>query len=263
MKAEEIVGKIVNADSRLLVFDRDGTIVPYADHPDDAIMDQSLKETLIGLANCSNTKVAILSARSIKDLERDFSNGDPSPIILAGNYGLELRLADGSEIVEEKALCAIEELQSIRDGLLELANPYYGGILEDHRLSICLHWHKVAANKMDQFRAIVNGVKEDCKNVRFGVYPTSFEFFPDIDWTKGNGLELILSKSAEEAGCASDPFILFCGDTDSDEPAMKVANARGGISVRVGTDIKSTVAKCKFERPAQVGELLSQILNCY
>ncbi len=240
-----------------MVFDRDGTIVPYADHPDLAIMAESLKTIIKRLVKLPGVQIAILSARAIKALERDFQEDDR--VILAGNYGLELRLPDGSEFVEKRARKSIEELEQIRDKLVPLTSKNFGGILEDHRLSLCIHWHKVEPENIDEFRRKIHLIAEGVETVRLESFPTSFEFFPDINWTKGDGLDLISKKCGVDMD--SSCMTLFCGDTDSDEPAMERANERGGISVRVGNEPVSTVAKYKFERPAQVEELLSQILN--
>lgn len=254
---ERIARKVADSPRKLMVFDRDGTIVPYADHPDLAVMADSLKETIRALVAIPGIDVAILSARAIHALERDFGADDQ--VILAGNYGLELRLPDGSDFVEARARESIEELKDIKLRLESLTDERYKGILEDHRLSLCLHWHRVEEGVMDEFRRQVLAIAGGVKTVRLETYPTSFEFFPDMEWTKGDGLDLIAAKCGVNG--ASDCITLFCGDTDSDEPAMKRANERGGISVRVGTNPVSTAAKYKFERPAQVEELLSQILN--
>ncbi|HMO19435.1 MAG TPA: trehalose-phosphatase [Candidatus Melainabacteria bacterium] len=270
MNLDSIAQKVRSAARKLLVFDRDGTIVPYADHPDDAIMDEDLKASLISLASTPGIDVAILSARGIGDLERDFSNGHP--VILAGNYGLEMRMPDGSEFVEDRARACRGQLSKVYEELKVLEGEAYGGILENHGLSVCLHWHRVEPDKIEAFRRHVHAVAEGACGVALKSFPTSFEFFPDFSWDKGKGLELIYKKVAtDDESC----LVLFCGDTDSDEPAMDFANSMGGISIRVGYSdgdgaehegmrtrkIKKTLAVHRFESPVQVGELLSQILN--
>lgn len=270
MNLDSIAQKVRSAERKLLVFDRDGTIVPYADHPDDAVMDEDLKAALITLASTAGIDVAILSARGIGDLEKDFPN--EHPVILAGNYGLEMRMPDGSEFVEERARACKGELAKVCEELKVLGGEAYGGILENHGLSVCLHWHRVESDKREEFKRHVHAVAAKFCGVALKSFPTSFEFFPDFSWDKGKGLELIYKKVATDD---QSSLVLFCGDTDSDEPAMDFANSMGGISIRVGYSdgdgaeiegersrkIKTTFAVHRFESPAQVGELLSQILN--
>ena len=264
MNLDSIAQKVRSAARKLLVFDRDGTIVPYADHPDDAVMDEKLKATLISLASSPGMDVAILSARGINDLERDFSKGQP--VILAGNYGLEMRMPDGSEFVEARARSCKNELAEIYEKLKFLEGALFDGILENHGLSVCLHWHRVKPEKLEEFKAHVHSVAENLSGVALKSFPTSFEFFPEFSWDKGKGLELIYKEVVQgDQPC----LVLFCGDTDSDEPAMDFANRMEGISIRVGYSdgdgadrkIKSTLDNHRFESPVQVGELLSQILN--
>ncbi|MGD9680649.1 MAG: trehalose-phosphatase [Candidatus Obscuribacterales bacterium] len=253
---EQLLRDLSEREELFLAFDRDGTLVDYADHPDLAVMSEELKETLLALARLGGVEVAIVSARSIKALERDFDAGEP--ISLAGNYGLEVRLRDGSDIVEAAIADALPELRKVLDRLAPLANEDTGGIIEDHGMSICLHWHRVDKSKMPFVREQIQAIREDLDKVRLHDYPTSFEFIPDIDWSKADGLSVL----EDRLGLAEkDAYSLFFGDTDSDEPGFEWSHARGGSSVRVGSPKTASVAKYRLERPAQVGELLSRLLE--
>ncbi|MBK9144726.1 MAG: trehalose-phosphatase [Candidatus Melainabacteria bacterium] len=253
---EQLLKDLSERENLFLAFDRDGTLVDYADHPDLAVMSDELKETLRALARLSGIEIAIVSARSIRSLERDFDAGDG--VSLAGNYGLEVRLRDGSAIVEAAIAEAIPELETIVRRLAPLADEDTGGILEDHGLSICLHWHRIAESRMAFVREQIQAIREDLDKVRFQDYPTSFEFVPDIDWSKADGLR-VLERRLGLGG--KNVFSLFFGDTDSDEPGFEWSHSRGGSSVRVGSPKVASIAKYRLERPAQVGELLSRLLE--
>lgn len=253
---EQLLKDLSEREDLFLAFDRDGTLVDYADHPDLAVMSDGLKDTLLALARLSGIEIAIVSARSIEALERDFDVGDG--VSLAGNYGLEVRLRDGSAIVEATIAEAIPELKTILHRLAPLADEDTGGIIEDHGLSICLHWHRIHKTRMPYVREQIQAIREDLDKVRFHDYPTSFEFIPDIDWSKADGLRVLEHRLGLDE---KDVFSLFFGDTDSDEPGFEWSHARGGSSVRVGGSKVASIAKYRFERPAQVGELLSRLLE--
>ncbi|MBZ0188964.1 MAG: hypothetical protein K8F91_22155 [Candidatus Obscuribacterales bacterium] len=186
---EPVLRQLSGRNQLFLAFDRDGTLVPYADHPDKAVMDQDLKNVLAGLAGLPEVDVAIVSARSIKALERDFDSADK--INLAGNYGLEIRLGDGGDFMEPSVVEALPELKEIMRALQPLTAEATGGILEDHGLSLCLHWHKVDESRMSLVREVVESIKQSLSCVRFHSYPTSFEFIADVDWTKADGLSVL------------------------------------------------------------------------
>lgn len=254
MQNHNMLNEIPKTGPLLLVFDRDGTLVPYADHPDDAVMDESLKEVVLELVAKKDVQFALLSARSINDLKRDFDANQG--VFLSGNYGLELMLPNGEVIVHDAVSSLSSEIAKAKDRFIDISNQVEGSIFEDHSFSLCLHWHNVRKFDKARLDMEMGKLKGELVNLRLVSYPTSFEVFPDIDWSKGNGLQLICSNTPYR-----EQFVLFGGDTDSDEPAIEEANRQNGLSLRVGKDIQSTAAKYQFESPMQVKELLSQILN--
>lgn len=237
----------------LLAFDRDGTLVPYADHPDDAIFEDGMRNILIKLAKNIDLTVAIVSARSIASLEKDFSPQDG--LILAGNYGLEILFPDGRKHVEPAAIKAREEISKIKMELIPLEGKPIDAILDDHGLSLCLHWHRVPESKMKIIEDRISALEKKLSLVSLKKYPTSFEFFPQMEWSKAAGLERI----AESLKDTEKAFYMFVGDTESDECGFKWVNDRKGLSVRVTKEFVETAAQFSFERPEQVGQLLSRI----
>jgi trehalose-6-phosphatase len=59
-----------------LVFDRDGTLVPFADEPEDAVFSDSVRESLYRLAEQPGVSVGVLSARSTSKLRSDCRVGE-------------------------------------------------------------------------------------------------------------------------------------------------------------------------------------------
>jgi trehalose 6-phosphate synthase/phosphatase len=77
------------APTRTLFLDYDGTLVPLAARPADAVPTERVQEVLRGLAGGRGTRVVIISGRAWQDLERWF--GDVRGLWLAAEHGALLR----------------------------------------------------------------------------------------------------------------------------------------------------------------------------
>ena len=99
----EIDAALLSSDW-LIALDRDGTIVPYANRPEEATVDGKLRGLIADLCSGSGINVAIISARSTAQLRGDF---DSLGAILAGNYGLEVLFPDGKELIQPQAVKAV------------------------------------------------------------------------------------------------------------------------------------------------------------
>ncbi|PWU03160.1 MAG: trehalose-phosphatase [Candidatus Melainabacteria bacterium] len=242
--------------SLFLGLDRDGTLVPYDAIPEEAIMNSHTRELLIKLARLPNLHVAIVSARGSLRLKQDV---DTQEIILAGNYGLEMRHLPGDkEWVAPEALKAIPELRRLHAELQLIAKQFKGAILEDDYYSFCLHWHLVPENQREKLSQALQELKPELDTVYMRNLPTSYEFMPKMLWNKGLALEKIAS--LQQLSCEA-PYCVYMGDTDQDEPAFEWANNHGGSSVRVGTLNGKTKATYRLNQPADVIWFLEQLLE--
>src|SRR4051812_45301492 len=99
---ESIRPRVAEAERLLLFLDFDGTLAPIVAFPDDAAMPDSTRAVLAKMAASPACLVCLISGRSVDDLGR---RARISPLILAGNHGLEIH---GPEIayVEPGALAA-------------------------------------------------------------------------------------------------------------------------------------------------------------
>jgi trehalose 6-phosphate phosphatase len=246
------IDEALQVDDWLIALDRDGTLVPYANRPEEAVVTDELKSLIADLCARPGIKVAIISARSSAQLKGDF---DGAGAILAGNYGMEVLLADGTECIQPYALNAVPDLKEVRDELSEKLDLENGSILEDHGYSLCLHWHNVPISRRDEVHAAVLSTADSFPQLKFRRLPTSYEVLPNIPWDKGFGMSFIDSNiSANE-----EHVRFFAGDTESDTPAFEYVNDRGGISVRVGNDGELLRARFNLDSPQALHEVLEYI----
>ncbi len=239
-----------------IALDRDGTLVPYHSQPEQAIMPARTREVLNKLAQTPETTLAFVSARSVSLLQQDID----AKIILAGNYGMEILLANGQEIIAPAALRAAPELQRIAVLLETVMNHYPGCILDNHKYSLCLHWHLVADKDRDNLHQEINNIATRFDTTKVRTLPTSYEFLPNIDWNKGMALETI---SSHLPNSKAFYFWIYIGDSEQDEPAFNWVNSLNGYSLRVGLPKNQTCAKKCLARVSDTSQLLEQILDLY
>lgn len=237
-------------------FDRDGTLVPYADHPDEAFLDECVKLQLEKLSLLSNVTVAIISARSIAQLGRDMQ-GSADRLILAGNYGLEISFPDQSEFLHPDAVRYKSTLRKLKLELFKKLPPLGTVIIEDHGLSLCVHYHRAQAKERNDIIQAVSTFAKLYPELTFINLPTSFEIMPARNWNKGSALDIIESKFGFDH---DDWRLLYFGDSVSDEPAFSWINNRGGISVRIG-DAKTTESSMQMKSCSDLIGLLNMAIK--
>jgi len=89
LRPSEIHDAYVHADRRLLIFDYDGTLVPFARRPQQAVPPVSVLDLLNAMAADSKNRVVLISGRSPENLGRWF--GTVQGLWLVAEHGAELK----------------------------------------------------------------------------------------------------------------------------------------------------------------------------
>jgi trehalose 6-phosphate phosphatase len=248
------IGTQLSKRSLFAIFDRDGTLVPFNPNPDKAIFSALVKNLLKDLAACPRVIVAMLSARDLGQLRRDFDKQD---LIQAGNYGMEISFPDGQNFVNDTAALSRPRLSATKKKIEENMPLAAKTILEDHGLTLCLHWHLTPAEHLETVHRFVRQLEQSMPDLIFRDLPTSYEIWPPIKWDKACGLaemERILHINWQ------DWLPLYAGDSRSDEAAFKWINDRQGISLHVGAD-STSIAQFEIESPARMAEFLAELVK--
>ena len=254
---EARLNQLFHRKNWLLAFDRDGTLAPFTVDPAASKVPPETVRALGSLARLPNVHIAIVSARAIPFLQADF--GD-APLTLAGNYGMEILYADSSQRtlqVEDHHRTSIAEL---RDRLEHFLPPSARAILEDHELTICVHYHLTPPDMMPKLEEAVHKAFEQVAHLRIRRLQTSLEFMPDFDWHKGLGMSNVAEHFGLTGDTVHDTFFMFAGDSESDEPGFEYVLKRGGIAVRVG---KHWMGKPDYlcDNPDNTGHLIERLLK--
>jgi trehalose 6-phosphate synthase/phosphatase len=89
LRPPEIHDAYVHANRRLLIFDYDGTLVPFAQRPQQAVPPVAVLDLLNAMARDSKNRVVLISGRSAENLDRWF--GTVQGLWLVAEHGAELK----------------------------------------------------------------------------------------------------------------------------------------------------------------------------
>ena len=223
-----------------LFLDFDGTIVDIAPTPGSVDVPGDLPPLLAALREALGGAVAIVTGRPIEQIDGLLGAAVPA---VAGSHGVERRTADGAIVPPPFPR---SDLQVVRARLREFAAEHPGVLVEDKTYSLALHYRLVPTLRgacRDVLNAAIEGNMEGWQLVEG---KSVFEIRPRGS-TKGTAIEAFMGEA---------PFLgrtaVFCGDDVTDEDGFAVVNARGGVSVRVGSR-SATRAAVQVDT---VGELL-------
>jgi trehalose 6-phosphate phosphatase len=208
----------IRLDETAVFLDIDGTLLGFEPRPDDVVADEPLRDLLRQLQEKAGGALALVSGRTIADIDRIVS---PMVLPAAGTHGAELRFADGrreqvDSTILEDVRAAAEPFVAERPGLM----------LENKGASIALHYRNAPEREADIADFLRRVVTRDDLMVQHGKMVAEVK---SRSCDKGRAIERLL---------ATPPFLgrrpLFIGDDLTDEHGFEVANRRGGSSVKVG-----------------------------
>lgn len=239
--------------------DRDGTLVPLHPDPAKAVMSRQVAELVGALANLPGVEVGVVSARSVEHLLKDLGV-HAEKLFIGGNYGMEIKYPGGGKFIHADAEAAKSMLITAKKEMEALIAGGTPVLVEDHGLSLCLHWHLVEEKKLPGVSDLVKKLGDRFLNLHVRNLQTSYEVWPVSEWDKAKGLELI---EAQLRSKDKQPLFVFIGDSDGDEAAFDWVNKRGGISIRVDERAEKVKSCAKFhvDRPEDVHAFLESILT--
>lgn len=225
----EIAERIARAQNILLFLDFDGTLTPIVAHPDLAHLSHEVRETLRGLAQREDVRLAIISGRSLADVRARIGIAG---LIYAGNHGMEISGPD-LEFVEPQAASAREELQRFTHRLQSRLQHLSGVVVENKGLTASVHFRQTPPARHEELAQIVQAELGD-ENRRFKLTTGKmvYEIRPRVNWHKGFAARRI-SASAVRAGT----LVMCLGDDATDEDMFLALPE--AVSIKVGAAEKS------------------------
>lgn len=225
-------------DDWALFLDVDGTLLDFASHPEGVRVDAQLHDDLACLRERLHGAVALLSGRTLAQLDDLFDWNRHSA---AGLHGAQFRFADGRSS-DEDGLARVVALRALAESRIATMR---GVLLEDKQQALALHYRN--APKQREFveqlaRELLQRAGNDF-TLQHGNHVIELK---PAGTDKGRALAMLMDR---ESFRGRQPWML--GDDFTDEHAFEEVNARGGVSVIVGAR-RPTQANFALDDPGAV-----------
>ncbi len=241
--------------SLALLFDYDGTLVPFAPRPDLAAMDRETQQRLERLAQLPSVFLGVLSGRALGDLKQ---NVGLSGLYYAGTAGLELDLG-GGPIVHPESDRAAHLVTVVGERVQREVVAYHGAWVELKRLGLTVHYRSVDESRVAELRrAVRESVAPFSGALQVLDGPLAIEIVPDLGWTKSSALFRII-EIIQRTG-ARNVLPLCAGDAANDADILRAADALGGIAIGIGPRAPTT-ARYRLRGPLQLGDCLDTLAD--
>jgi len=230
-----------------LLLDIDGTILDLAPAPQEVWVPAELRNTLSRLEDLTGGALALVSGRSLRDIDLIFS---PLQLAAVGGHGAELRVTRGGATVTRA-----RELNAVLKRKLATLTELGPGILvEDKGYSLALHY-RLAPDKGDALRAAIQDVCATVPRGSVEILPGKLVFEIKIAGINKAGAVRELMKYPPFKGRKP----IFIGDDTTDEPVFPILSQFGGLGFSVGRVVADVNGH--FEKPESVRAWLSRIAN--
>jgi trehalose 6-phosphate phosphatase len=222
-----------------LFLDVDGTLLEIAATPDRVRVPASLRNTLKLCCDRERGALALLSGRSLEDLDELFS---PHVFPASGKHGLEVRLPSGTVVRPDIEPASLDGARRWL-GLLQGENR--GLLLEDKGVALAMHY-RLAPGQAAEVEIVMNELAAELDGafvVRQG--RCVYELMPR-GFDERSAIQLLMK---EQVFAGRTP--VFVGDDPCDEVGFQAVNEMGGHSIRVG-NLAETSARYRFSSVSTV-----------
>jgi trehalose 6-phosphate phosphatase len=229
----------IRGDDLALFLDVDGTLLEIAATPDRVRVPASLRNTLQLTFARERGALALLSGRSLAELDELFA---PCRFPASGKHGLEVRLPSGMVIRPAIDPAALDRA---RRWLGILRKEHRGLLLEDKGVALAMHF-RLAPRLEPEVERVMDALATELGEyfiLRRG--KCVLELMPR-DFSERSAIELFMQQR-EFAGRTP----VFVGDDPTDEVGFEAVNEMGGHTIRVG-NLEETAARYRFSSVSTV-----------
>jgi trehalose 6-phosphate phosphatase len=231
-----------------ILLDIDGTLLDLMPTPREVWVPPGLAKTLNRLLVRTNGALALVSGRSLNDIDLIFA---PDLFPAVGGHGAEMRIETDSEAVAAHAPPMDKELKR---RLAAIAKLSPGILLEDKGYSLALHY-RLAPHAEKAIYAAVSLIRADLPNAPIEVLPGKCVCeIKHSGFTKASGVRELMTR---EPFKGRRPF--FIGDDVTDESVFAIMPDLDGLAFSVGRRAKGVAGH--FDAPSDVREFLTHLLD--
>ena len=209
------------ADKRVAVsLDYDGTLTPIVDRLGDAVISESMREVVRGLARrCS---VCVVSGRDRAVVQQLMGVDD---LVVAGSHGFDIWSPAGGAIEREEGKGYAGLLEEVTGLVSDRVAAVRGALVEPKKSSVAVHYRLVDEREWPRIKAIVDAVLAAHPDaLRMTPGKMVYEIQPKLGWDKGSAVLYLL----EALGLDREGALpLYIGDDITDEDAFRALSGRG------------------------------------
>jgi trehalose 6-phosphate phosphatase len=243
----ELVGalrEIARVKRLLIALDFDGTLAPEVDEPEQARAIPEARAAVLALMELPNTRVALVSGRSLSSLEQVADL--PDDALLVGSHGIEIRLDHPGDTVSLDT-SELHQVSVLNEVLGEVADSFDQVWLETKPAGFALHTRLATDHnsRVAHLVALSEATAEiDNLTVRHGKDVLEFSVRGE---TKGDAIEHLRAYTSAGA-------VFYAGDDVTDEDAF-AALGPDDFGLKSGTG--ETQAAHRVAGPQQVAQVLA------
>ena len=231
-----------------ILLDIDGTLLDLAPTPREVWVPPGLARTLNGLLEKTAGALALVSGRSLNDIDLIFA---PEQFPAVGGHGAEMRISVDNESVATHAPPMDKELKR---RLAAIARLSPGILLEDKGYSLALHYRLAPHAEKAIYEAIAL-IRSDLPDAPIELMPGKCVY--EIKHSGFNKATGVLELMAHEPFRGRRP--IFIGDDVTDESVFALMPDLGGLAFSVGR--RAIGVADHFDEPRDVRQWLARLLD--
>jgi trehalose 6-phosphate phosphatase len=231
-----------------ILLDIDGTLLDLAPTPREVWVPPDLAKTLGRLLDRTAGALALVSGRSLNDIDLIFA---PELFPAVGGHGAETRIRADSDAAATRVPPMDKELKR---RLAAIAKLSPGILLEDKGYSLALHY-RLAPHAEKAIYEAVSLIRADLPNAPIEVLPgKSVCEIKHSGFTKATG---VLELMTHQPFKGRRP--IFIGDDVTDESVFAIMPDLGGLAFSVGRRAQGVAGH--FDEPHDVREWLAHLVD--
>src|ERR1700723_2878579 len=235
-------------DQTALLLDIDGTLLDLAPTPREVWVPPDLANTLGRLLTRTSGALALVSGRSLNDIDLIFA---PEQFPAVGGHGAEMRLSTDSEAVATHAPPMDKELKR---RLAAFAKLSPGILLEDKGYSLALHY-RLAPHAEKAIYEAGSLIRADLPNPPIEVLPGKCVCeIKQAGLHKATGVHELMTHEPFRGR-----YPIFIGDDVTDESVFAAMPSLGGLAFSVGRHAQGVAGY--FYEPTDVRAWLARLID--
>ena len=248
----EVKARVDRAGSILLFLDFDGTLAPIVQEPMLAVLPAATRHVLNELVAHATITIAIVSGRSLGDVEGRVGMPD---LIYAGNHGLEIE-GRGLSFEHPQAAVLKGAIREVTERIAAHAASLAGIEIESKGLTSSIHYRRAPRSAQIHLEAVLRDIVAPVDpNIELKEGKMVHEIRPRIDWDKGKAAAWIRKQLGQP-----DALPIVAGDDLTDESAFGAFD--DAITICVDPR-RPTAAKYQVESPDDLRTFLDWLARIW